>query len=133
MRQSLKSIPDHFPTQPGGVISKDVCQVSGLLPTPERSCPTRSEIFIKELLPPNEVESRKQIWVRRSDKFPLLPGDTTVDLDLEEHAVLSDPFFKDFCLDCAYPADDKGKINYPTNTVNFNNFYLNRPTAQKYL
>lgn len=133
MRQTLKSIPDHFPTQPGGVITKDVCQVSGLLPTPERSCPTRSEIFIKELLPPNEVESRKQIWVRRSDKFPLLPGDTTVDLDLEEHAVLSDPFYKDFCLDCAYPADDKGKINYPTNNINFNNFYLNRPTAQKYL
>lgn len=120
MKKVLKNQKDVFPVQPTGVESKDVCNTTGLLPTAENFCETRSELFIKEVLPKPNIPTKKQVWVRRSDKFPYLSGDTTIDLDLEEHLIASDPFIKDFCLDCIYPKDEKGQTIYPLSTVNFN-------------
>jgi len=122
MHQVLKDKPDHFPTQPSGVISRQVCTLTGLLATETNQCDARTELFIKEVLPPTQIPTRKQIWIRRNDKLPLLPGDNTIDLDLEEHTVLSDPLVKDFCIDCAYPINDKGNIIWPTTTIDYNSF-----------
>ena len=126
MKHVLANQKDHFPTQPDGVVSRDICNITGLIPTPDNPCDTRSELFIKDIFPPNNIPTQKQIWVRRSDKYPLLPGDNTVDLDLEQHLVLSDPFVKDFCIDCKYSVDDKGQIQWPTTTINYDTFNLNR-------
>lgn len=133
MRRVLKDQVDHFPTQPTGVEQRSICAVDGLSPIPDIPCDTRSEYFIKGINPPNEISNKKQIWVRRSDKYPLLPGDTTVDLDLEEHTVLTDPFIKDFCLDCHYPVNDKNQPQYPTTTVNYDTFRLSPPNYQNFL
>lgn len=126
MKKVLKNEPNHFPTQPDGVVPRDICAVTGLIPTPENPCETRSELFVKDVFPGFNYPLKRQIWVRRSDKYPLLPGDTTVDLDLEEHTVMSDAFAKDYCLDCAYPKDEKGTISYPATTVQMDTFNLNR-------
>jgi len=133
MRHILSDKKDHFPTQPEGVVSRDVCSISGLLPTPENSCETRSELFIKDIFPENNIPTLKQIWVRRSDKYPLLAEDNTIDLDLEQHFVLSDPFVRDFCVDCQYPKDDKNQVQWPTTTINYDTFRLSPPNPKTYL
>lgn len=112
MKKILKDQKDVFPIQPPGIESKDICTNTGLLPTAENFCDTRSEIFIKGIYPSPNVPTKRQVWVRRSDKFPLLPGDATVDLDLEEHLVATDPFSKDFCLDCNYPTPFVTNVNF---------------------
>jgi len=135
MRYILKDEKDHAPTQPANIKSYQVCADTGLLANQENQCPTRSEIFIKGVLPPfqSSVSTRKQIWVRRHDKQPLQPNDDTVDLDLEEHSVLSDPLVKDFCLDCAYPVDEEGKITWPRTIINYSLFQLNPPHPKAFL
>ena len=133
MRRVLKDQKDHFPTQPAGVEYKNICSLTGLTPTGDNPCETRSELFIKDIYPPNNVPAQKQIWVRRSDKYPLLPNDTTVDLDLELHIALTDPFVKDFCLDCNYTVDDKGQRQFPVTTINYNQFQINPPRPNTYI
>ena len=133
MKHVLADQKDHFPTQPSGVISKDICNITGLIPTNDNPCDTRSELFVKDILPPNNIPTQKQIWVRRSDKYPILPGDNTVDLDLEQHLVLSDPFVKDYCIDCKYPLDDKGQIQWPATNINVDNFQLTPLNPRDYL
>jgi membrane carboxypeptidase/penicillin-binding protein len=133
MKYLLKDQKDTFPQQPQGVEFHDICTQTGLLPTPENPCETRSEIFIKGILPQNNIGTKKQIWVRRSDKYPLLPGDQTIDLDLEEHFVLSDPFSKDYCLDCAYPKDEKGNLIWPETIINYDNFQIIPPSPNNFL
>ena len=133
MKHVLSDQKDHFPQKPDGVVNRDVCTITGLIPTQENPCETRSELFIKDQFPPLNVPTQKQIWVRRSDKYPLLPGDTTIDLDLEQHLVLSDPFSKDFCIDCVYPIDDKGQIGWPTTNINYNTWQQNHINPKTYL
>lgn len=133
MKHVLSDQKDHFPQKPDGVVDRNVCTVTGLIPTQENPCDTRSELFIKDQFPPFNIPTQKQIWVRRADKYPLLPGDTTVDLDLEQHLVFSDPFTRDFCIDCVYPIDEKGQIQWPTTTINFDTWQQNRPNPKTYL
>ena len=139
IRQLLKGQKDHFPAQPPGVISQQICTLTGLLPTPESPCETRTELFIKNLPLPITYPIRKQVWLRRDNKLPVIPGDNVIDMDLEEHTVISDPFVKDFCLDCNYPREtqpdpqnptqtlDSGKISYPTINVNYDIFRQKLP------
>lgn len=134
MSYLLKNQKDHFPTQPQGVKSLQICTLNGLQPTPENPCDLRTELFVDKAVPQYNQANRKQIWVRRDNKLPVLPGDNVIDMDLEEHLVISDPFTADFCLDCAYPQELKpnpanpaeliptGKINYPTTTVDLDKF-----------
>lgn len=133
MKHVLADQKDHFPNKPDGVVNRDVCNITGLIPNSENPCDTRSELFIKDIYPPDNIPTLKQIWVRRSDKYPLFPGDTTIDLDLEQHTVLSDPFVKDLCLDCQYPLDDKSQIQWPTTNINFNTFRIKPPNPKTYL
>jgi len=133
MRRVLADQKDHPAAIPDGVVSRSVCTVTGLLPTDQDPCEVRGELFVKDIFPPANIATQKQIWVRRSDKYPLLPGDQTIDLDLEMHAVLSDPLVRGFCLDCVYPLDEKGQTTWPTTTINYNTFRLKLPRPNNYL
>ena len=133
MRRVLADQKDHPAAIPDGVVSRSVCTVTGLLPTDQDPCEVRGELFVKDIFPAANIATQKQIWVRRSDKYPLLPGDQTIDLDLEMHAVLSDPLVRDFCLDCVYPLDEKGQTVWPTTTLNYDTFRLNPPRPNNYL
>lgn len=132
MSYLLKDQKDHPPTKPDGVKEYQVCNMTGLLAQQENQCVSRSEFFIQNFLPRGQVATKKQIWVRRSDKYPILEGDETVDRDLEEHLILSDPFVKDFCIDCAYPQDEEGKITWPSTTINYDLFQLNPTRPNSY-
>ncbi|HEX9008119.1 MAG TPA: transglycosylase domain-containing protein [Patescibacteria group bacterium] len=135
MKKLLKNVKDKPLIKPEGITNYQVCNLSGLLAQAENQCDSHSEYFINGITSAgqNLVPLRKQIWVRRSDKYPILPGDNTVDRDLEEHTVVSDPFVKDFCLDCNYPKDDKGNISWPQTTVNYNPAQFTSLTPFNYL
>ena len=132
MRHLLEGKKDHPPTKPGGVKQYQVCNLTGLLAQQENQCESRSEYFIENFLPIGQVAIKKQVWVRRSDKYPILEGDETIDRDLEEHTVLSDPFVKDFCIDCAYPQNEEGKITWPSTTINYDLFQLSPTQPNSY-
>ena len=135
MRFLLKNTKDKTLVKPEGVTNYQVCNLTGLLATTENGCESHSEYFINGLLPTGQdrTPTRKQVWVRRSDKYPILPGDETIDRDLEEHTVVSDPFTFEFCLDCAYPVNDKGSVQWPQTTVNYNPFRFTSITPQNFL
>lgn len=135
MRKLLKNTKDKPPSKPEGVTNFQVCNLTGLLAQQENQCESHSEYFIKEVLPPgqNSYPLKQQIWVRRSDKFPIFPGDETIDRDLEEHTVLSDPFTLNFCLDCNYPLNDKGHVQWPPTTIDYSTFQFKNVTPKNYL
>lgn len=130
MKKLLKNVKDKPLTKPQGITNYQVCNLTGLLAQQENQCESHSEYFIEGNLPAGQNSSplRKQIWVRRSDKYPVFPGDETVDRDLEEHTVISDPFTQDFCLDCAYPVDDKGHIQWPQTIIDYSKFQSTKIT-----
>lgn len=127
MKKLLKDVKNRPLVKPEGVTNFQVCNQTGLLAQEENQCQSFSEYFIKDVLPPGQsgVQTRKQVWVRRSDKMPIVEGDQTIDRDLEEHTVLSDPFIKEFCVDCNYPKNEKGNIQWPLTTVNMSTFFAN--------
>ena len=135
MRVLLKDTKDKPLVKPEGITNMQVCNLTGLLATVENGCESHSEYFINGILPigHDRAPTRKQVWVRRSDKYPILPGDETIDRDLEEHTVVSDPFTKDFCLDCTYPVNDKGSIQWPQTNVNYNPFQFTSITRFNFL
>jgi len=130
MKKLLKPVKDKPLNKPEGITNYQVCNLTGLLAQQENQCESHSEFFINGNLPGGQNNSplRKQIWVRRSDKYPILPGDETVDRDLEEHTVISDPFVQDYCLDCNYSVDDKGRIQWPNTIVNYASFQSTKVT-----
>lgn len=135
MRHLLKGVKDKPLVKPQAITNYQVCNLSGLIATAENQCQSHSEYYIDDKLSPGQDQSplRQQVWVRRSDKYPILPGDDTVDRDLEEHTVVSDPFTQNFCLDCAYPVDDKGHIQWPETVVNYNPAQFTKLTPFNFL
>jgi membrane carboxypeptidase/penicillin-binding protein len=130
MKKLLKPVKDKSLVKPEGVTNFQVCNLTGLLAQQENQCESHSEYFVSANLPKsqNDFPLRKQIWVRRSDKYPIFTGDETVDRDLEEHTVISDPFTQDFCIDCNYTIDDKGRIQWPPTIVNYSSFEASKIT-----
>ncbi|KKS94523.1 MAG: Penicillin-binding protein, 1A family [Candidatus Collierbacteria bacterium GW2011_GWC2_43_12] len=135
MKKVLLNIKDKPLSKPEMITNFQVCNLTGLLAQQENQCESHSEYFIEGILPlsQNNFPVKKQVWVRRSDKYPILPGDETVDRDLEEHTVVSDPFSQDFCLDCAYPVDEKGHIQWPQTIVDYSKFESRNVTPLNYL
>ncbi|KKT73426.1 MAG: Penicillin-binding protein, 1A family, partial [Candidatus Collierbacteria bacterium GW2011_GWB1_44_6] len=135
MKKVILNIKDKPLSKPEMITNFQVCNLTGLLAQQENQCESHSEYFIEGILPlsQNNFPVKKQVWVRRSDKYPILPGDETVDRDLEEHTVVSDPFSQDFCLDCAYPVDEKGHIQWPQTIVDYSKFESRNVTPLNYL
>ena len=135
MRKLLKGTKNRPLVKPELVTNYQVCNLTGLLAQEANQCESHNEFFIDGILPPGQSSHplRQQIWVRRSDKLPIQEGDTTVDRDLEEHTVVSDPFTQNFCLDCAYPVDDKGKISWPQTNIDYSKFQYKNITPYNFL
>ena len=126
-----------WPEKPANVIAKQVCTNSGLFPSAENPCSTRSELFIEDTNPLSGAHSIRGIWINKDTSLPAFTGDippdevNTDNLQLQEHTVLSDPFTKDFCLSCPWPQEvnedgtpkENGKIGYPQQTIDLLKFY----------
>ena len=59
------------------------------------------------------------MWIIPTLGIPPKEGDPLDGLNLEKHLLLSDPFSKDYCVDCARPVDEKGNTVFETTTIPF--------------
>lgn len=104
MTRVLKDVPNEFPRQPGNVVFQEVCSLSGLLP--DHDCPKRGEYFIKAFVPQEKDtiwgQKQKILVYKDSHKQPGPNDHPNPDqLTEEDHTVISDPFQKNYCVDCA--------------------------------
>ncbi len=103
MTYLLKGKQPEWPQKPAGIVFEQICSLSGLLPN--NDCPTRGEYFIKAFVPKDKdnVWNQKQsIPVYKDTHKQPKPNDkpTPDQLTNEDHVVISDPFQKNFCVDC---------------------------------
>ncbi len=135
MRKLLKGVKNRPLVKPELVTNFQVCNLTGLLAQEANQCESHNEFFIDKNLPLGQsgFPTKQQIWVRREDRFPILEGDTTVDRDLEEHTIVSDPFTQNFCLDCAYPKDEKGNTIWPVTNIDYSKFQFKIITPKNFL
>jgi membrane carboxypeptidase/penicillin-binding protein len=117
MRVVLKDKKEVWPDKPDDVVSSNICVTSGLLPDPAAPCPTRSEFFWKGTEPTTLDPQPRDTWIIPTLGIPPKEGDPLDGLNLEKHLLLSDPFTKDFCVDCHRPLDDKGNSIYESTTI----------------
>ncbi len=109
---------------PTNIESVAVCTDSGVMPAADNHCSTRKEFFIKDTVPTHLRITRKNIWVNRDTHRPPTNPEEFNNVDLEEHLVASDPFVKDYCLDC--PPPPEGQHEPPTKVYYApGNFILN--------
>jgi hypothetical protein len=112
-----------WPDKPKGIIDKQICSVSGLLPNPDAPCGTRTEFFW-EGTEPTEIEHlQKETWINPVTGIPPKEGESTDGLNLETKSLLSDPFTFNYCLDCTRPVVVKGKTQWEQYTVDLQKYY----------
>lgn len=119
MRVVLKDKKEMWPDKPTDVVSSNICVTSGLISDPAAPCPTRSEFFWKGTEPTALDPQPRDTWIIPTLGIPPKEGDPLDGLALEKHLLLSDPFTKDYCVDCHRPLDDKGNSIYETTTIPF--------------
>lgn len=107
------------PEKPGDVITQQICTLSGLLPNPEAPCTTRTEYFWEGTEPTEVEQISKEIWVDPTTGIqpPFGVSWEGLNLQLERHTVLTDPFTLDYCLDCTRATNEEGKVQYEQYTI----------------
>ena len=118
MSYILQDKEPNWPDRPPTVESKKVCALSGTAPID--NCPTRTEYIWTETQLATDVLNKKEIWVDKNTGLPLNPGDDLEgkDLELRTQTVISDPFTKEYCLDCVRPINESGQTQYQKYNVN---------------
>jgi len=104
MKYALKDVKTPGYEKPEGIEGASVCSNSGTLPTPESPCDTRYEYFIKDTVPTVSGISKRELFVNKTTHHPPNNESEFADVEPREQTVVSDPFVKDYCLDCEpYP------------------------------
>ena len=104
MKYALKDIKTPGLEKPDSIVGASVCSNSGTLPTPEQPCETRYEYFLEGTIPTQSGISKRELFVNKTTHHP--PNNETEygDVEPREQTVASDPFVKDYCIDCQpYP------------------------------
>lgn len=87
-----------WPDQPETVVQVPVCaQYGGLA---QGGCNATNEFFWQGTEPESTARIRNQTWIVGQTGLPARENDPTDQLRLEEHLLLTDPFTRDYCLDC---------------------------------
>lgn len=104
MKYALRDTKTEGLVKPDGVVGATVCSDSGTLPMPEYLCPTRYEYFIENTAPTNSGITKKDLIINKATHHPPNNDAEAVDVETQNHTVASDPFVKDYCIDCEpYP------------------------------
>lgn len=89
---------------PPGISKASFCKRSGDLPneaTPgDHQCEQTTEIFWRGTEPQARENVWRGTWIAGQTGLPPKPEDPTDQLKFEEHTLLTDPFTRDYCLDC---------------------------------
>ncbi|MBI4136695.1 penicillin-binding protein [Candidatus Roizmanbacteria bacterium] len=107
MESVLENQEDLWPREPGGIVGRSVCTISGMQPASEGSCPTRYEYFIEGTVPPSENVTRQAIMVWKDTGRPATPKDVEEhpdNVEAREHSIITDVTGDMICLDCPPPA-----------------------------
>ncbi len=110
-----------WPEAPPAITKASFCKRSGDLPneaTPaDKQCEMASEIFWKGTEPQSQENVWRGTWVAGQTGLPPQKDDPTDQLKFEEHTLLTDPFTRDYCLDCTRQlVDGVDKDGNPTKT-----------------
>ncbi len=117
MRYSLRDINTEGLDKPEGVVGASICTNSGTLPTPEFPCDTRYEYFHDGTIPTVSGISKRELFVNKTTHHPPNNESEFSEVEPREQTVASDPFVKDYCIDCEpYP---EGYSEPPT-TIPYN-------------
>lgn len=124
MTRVLAGKKSEWPDKPKGIIDKQICTISGLLPNPDSPCSTRTEFFW-EGTEPTEIENMtRETWIDPRTGLPPKEGESPEGLILERHTFLSDPFTKDYCLDCVRLIDPTtGKPAQESQGIDIQKYY----------
>ncbi len=104
-----------WPVQPEGVIGKNICSTSGLLPGGDPSspsCPVRFEYFLKDFIPTVTDGARQDVQIDKTLGSLATPKTPPENIETQNHPVLTDPLGTLYCLDCPVPKDPI-TVNYP--------------------
>jgi membrane carboxypeptidase/penicillin-binding protein len=123
MSRVLKGHKSVWPDKPKDVVDKEICAVSGLLPDPAAPCQTRMEYFWQGTEPKELDPQPREAWINQTTGLPIKEGDSQDNLVLQKHYLLSDPFTKDYCVDCTRALDDKGQPVYEQYIVDMQKYY----------
>lgn len=102
---------------PNTVVSINVCNLTGELP-PEGGCDSHNEYFKKEFVPTNRKSLRNNVLVNKDTNRIVGEGDTSPNVEWQEHTAIKDVSGSWVCLDCQ-PLD-VGTSNFvpPAVTIN---------------
>jgi len=115
MKKVLEGKADLWPKQPEGIVGKQICSVTGLLPlngedSPpaggDKGCPMRFEYFVKGTEPKDKEQMKQSLVIDKSTGDIAAPGKTD-NTEVQEHQVLKDPVSV-WCLDC--PHNDETRV-----------------------
>lgn len=95
---------DPWGERPETIGTASFCKRSGAVPSPstpgDRACETMTELFWKGTEPQEEERVVSDTWIVGQTGLPPVAGDPTDQLRLETHVLLTDPFTRNYCLDC---------------------------------
>jgi membrane peptidoglycan carboxypeptidase len=103
-----------WPNEPDGIIGKNICATTGLLPLDEANpnCPMRFEYFLAGTVPEKTDGERQDISINKITRQ--LAGSETPpeQIETQNHPVYYDPLGTLYCLDCPI-ASSSATIRYP--------------------
>lgn len=100
MRFLLKNRATIWPEQPETIVEKSFCKRSGALPKDGSTCEMTTEKFWKGTEPTATENVFNGTWIVEQTGLPPREEDPTDKLKFEEHILLTDPFTRNYCLDC---------------------------------
>lgn len=104
MKYALRDIKTDGLVKPEGIEGASICSDSGTLPAADNPCPTRYEYFLEGTVPTVSTISKKELFINKTTHHVPNNDVEFQDVETKTQTVASDPFVKDYCLDCEpYP------------------------------
>ncbi len=118
MRYILQNHSYEWQEKPSDVVQAQLC-ASGFPPTKEDShCTiTSTDFYWQASQPSNSKKITKDVWIDPTTGLPPKYGQQVEGLVLENHTIYSDPVTTNYCINCARPVTEDGKIIYEKNIV----------------
>ncbi len=117
MSYVLKDQEPVLPEKPGDVLSGMVC-AHGMPPRAGESCQANGpELYWKASQPSRSNQVTKEVWIKPDTGLPPAVGESAEGLVLQTKTLYQDPVTEQYCVDCARPVDEQGKIQYERNVV----------------
>jgi len=104
MRYALADVKTPGIEKPNNIEGASVCSNSGTLPSADNPCETRYEYFLEGTMPTTNMITKRELFVNKTTHHPPNNEAEFADVEPREQTVASDPFVKDYCIDCEpYP------------------------------